>query len=121
MEEQIVRITTELLMGSTFSSGSFTSRTTAVMDWIDTTIQRVEFYRDIHQMLIKEASVILELALWKKSLNEVEDKKNSFTEPETKTPKVVVDSVRKEYRVKCGADIIIKNVLPFLKLSELQM
>ncbi len=124
MEEQISRITAVLLWGwdgSTFSSGIFTSRTTAVVDWIDTIIQRVEFYRDIHQMLIKEALVILELALWKKSLNEVNKKDFSSTEPETKKLKVDVDSVRKEHRVKCGADIIIKNVLPFLKLTELQL
>ena len=71
-----------------------------VRDWIDTTIQHVEHYRNKHQQLIKEASTILELALWKKSLSEVE-KKDSSPEPETKKPKVDVDSVRREERASC--------------------
>lgn len=122
MKEQISRIGHELLFEWGFSSiPNYTPRTTTVMDWNNTTIRRVEYYRNQHQQLIKEAAAILELALWKKSLNEVDEKKDSSPEPEKKKHKVDVHSVRKEHRVKCGADIIIKNVLPFLKLSEWQI
>jgi len=39
------------------------------------------------------------------------------TEPKTKKAKMDIDSVRKEHRLTYGAGIVIKNVLPFLRLS----
>ena len=58
--------------------------------------------------------LLLELALWKAKLGEKED---SSAEGRTKKAKIDVESVRKERRITCGADMVIKNVLPFLQLK----
>jgi hypothetical protein len=66
--------------------------------------------------LLKKDMTLLELALWKAKLDE-----SDASEEDTPNGKAVrnidVESVRKELRVVSGADIIIKNVLPFLKLG----
>ncbi len=60
---------------------------------------------------------LLELALWKaKLLNEADEKKCNVDEV-TKKAKIDAIPARKEYRVTCGASIVIKNVLPFLALK----
>ncbi len=57
----------------------------------------------------------LELAIWKAKLDEKED--NSFVQVQTKRAKIaIVEAMRKEKRITSGASIVIKNVLPFLKL-----
>jgi hypothetical protein len=69
--------------------------------------------------LVKEATALLELALWKAKLVEANDetKRDTHDEKAAKKPKMDVESARKELRVISGVDIIIKNVLPFLKLG----
>ena len=70
-----------------------------------------------HYIHVKEGITLLELALWKAKLDEKEDKCE-----EGRTKKADVDAeiecARNEKRIKCGADIVIKNVLPFLRLAE---
>ena len=66
---------------------------------------------------MKEAMTLLELALWKAKLDE-SHKEDSLKEPKTKRAKIDSGIIRKERRVTCGANIIIKNVLPFLQLEE---
>jgi len=65
---------------------------------------------------LKEASSILELALWK-----VRMAVNDQEIPSRRQKKVKTDeaSSRKQCRVTCGADVIIRLVLPFLITAEI--
>jgi len=54
---------------------------------------------------IKEATSVLELALWK---TKIDDSRNKRTRTEEN------DSYKEQCRINCGADIIIRNVLPYL-------
>jgi hypothetical protein len=73
----------------------------------------MERYKADYNLLLKEALTLLELALWKAKLD-VEKEGDSLKGDKAK---VDTDSVRKVRRVKCGADIIIRNVLPILQLE----
>jgi hypothetical protein len=68
------------------------------------------FERELTKM--KEATTILELALWKTRLDERVHKRE--TSPRLKKVKPDVSDIRQQCRVTCGADIIIRLVLPFL-------
>ena len=83
--------------------------------WIDSVMDKMDHYKAEHGRYVSEGITLLELALWKATLDEKED---NSVEGRTKKAKVDAESVRKERRVTCGADIVIKNVLPFLKLEE---
>eukprot|EP00984_Skeletonema_dohrnii_P028610 scaffold18662_cov101-Skeletonema_dohrnii-CCMP3373.AAC.3 len=66
---------------------------------------------------------LLELALWKAKLDGNQEEKPRGrlpheTEVKESQDKIDTDSSRQELRVKCGAAIIINNVLPFLQLEE---
>jgi hypothetical protein len=68
---------------------------------------------------LKEAMVLLELALWKgKLLNEEEEEKCKVNVVAMKA-KIGAEATRKAHRdrVTCGADIVIKNVVTFLSLQ----
>jgi hypothetical protein len=61
---------------------------------------------------LKEATTILELALWKLRMNE-----NCFQQKTIlyqKKIKADESCIRSQNRVACGADVVISNVLPFL-------
>ena len=62
---------------------------------------------------------LLELAVWKAKLDEKEDD-NSNQKLQAKKAEIDVGSARKERRITSGADNIIGNVLPFLKLKLLE-
>ena len=68
---------------------------------------------------------ILDLAVWKAMIDMNEDDDDSQrvkakNSQRVKAKKVKMDTkaVRRERRVTSGADIVVKNVLPFLKLLE---
>jgi hypothetical protein len=61
---------------------------------------------------LTEATRILELALWKTRLDENGHKRE--TTRRLKKVKTDVSDIRQQCRVTCGADIIIRLVLPFL-------
>ena len=61
---------------------------------------------------LKEATSILELALWKKRINENNSQQNTFRQQ--KKIKAEGESNREQCRVTCGADVIIGHVLPYL-------
>ena len=82
-------------------------RTVTIQQWIRSVLDRMEHYKAEHQILLKEAMTLLELALWKAKLEE--NGSNIDTES--------VEVVRTQHRVTCGANIVIKNVLPFLVLK----
>eukprot|EP00984_Skeletonema_dohrnii_P017522 scaffold7994_cov83-Skeletonema_dohrnii-CCMP3373.AAC.3 len=89
-------------------------KTIPIQKWKDSVIDKMNQYKAEHYRYVKEGVTLLELALWKAKLGEKED---NCEEGRTKKAKVDVESARRERRVICGADIVIKNVLPFLKLE----
>jgi hypothetical protein len=68
------------------------------------------FGDELHKL--KEATTILELALWKIRINE----NSSQQKMACRWKKIKTDdsSIRQQCRVTCGADVIISNVLPHL-------
>jgi len=55
---------------------------------------------------IKEGTSVLELTLWKAKIDDSHNKRARVSEEDT--------SYKEQCRVNCGADIIIRNVLPYL-------
>jgi hypothetical protein len=92
----------------------------AINRWIRSVLPRMMHYKVEHKVLVKEAMTLLELALWKaKLLNE--EGVQCETEEEKMSQKAKIDAsncTRVEHRVTCGANIVIKNVLPFLALKK---
>jgi hypothetical protein len=90
-----------------------------IIEWIRSVISRIERYKAENSSLLKKATTLLELALWKTKLDDfkVEDGRDSVEEKTLKKAKIDVEGVRKEARITSGADIIIKNVLPYLKME----
>jgi hypothetical protein len=62
---------------------------------------------------LKEATTLLELALWKANLDE---RKRESLKVKGGGGKVNHDNERNDSSVKSGARIVIKSVLPFLTL-----
>ena len=91
-------------------------KTDAIRQWIDSVIDKMDHYKAKHYRHVKEGITLLELALWKFKLGENEDN-SVVAEDLTEKAKVDAESARKEGRITCGADMVIKNVLPFLKLG----
>ena len=90
-------------------------KTDEIQQWMEVVMDKMDRYKAEHCRYVKEGITLLELALWKaKLLDETDNEEDSPVERQTKKAKVDSEVVRKERRVKCGADIVIKNVLPFL-------
>ena len=109
MNEEIDRISRELPSTSQHDKGD------AVRQWIRSVIDRMEHFKAEHNRLLNEHMTLLELAVWKAKLDEKEE--DSAQNVQAKRAKIDEESIRKEKRITSGADIIIKNVLPFLKLA----
>ena len=92
-----------------------TDKTDAISLWMEMVIEKMDRYKSEHNRYVKEGITLLELALWKAKLGEKED---NCEEGRTKKAKVDSESARTESRMLCGADMVIKNVLPFLQLEE---
>ena len=80
-----------------------------IMQWMESVIDKMDHYKAEHNRYVKEGTTLLELALWKAKLDEKDERR-------TKKVKVDAESARKERRITCGADTVIKNALPFLQL-----
>ena len=89
-------------------------KTAEIRRWMESLLDKMDHFKADHHRYVKAGTNLLELALWKAKLDEKED--NSVEGSKKKTV-VDAESVRKEKRITCGADIVIKNVLPFLKLD----
>jgi hypothetical protein len=92
-------------------------KTDAIRLWIRSVINRIKHYKSEHQILLKEAMTLLELALWKANL----DENNAYSVPYQEGVRVTRGRIKRARKEKCitsGADIIIANVLPFLQLLE---
>ena len=87
-------------------------KTSAMQQWMRTVIGQLNHYKSEHRSLLKEATTLLELALWKANLD---DNEGGVLEREgIRTTRRQRKRARKEICVTSGASIVIKNVLPFL-------
>ncbi len=112
MMEEIDRINQTLPDTQSAAKGA------AINQWIESVLDKMEHYKAEHQILLKEAMTLLELALWKAKLLRNEGEKSEAEEgKKSKKAKVDKEGARKEHRVTCGSNIVIKNVLPFLQLE----
>jgi hypothetical protein len=112
MNDEIDRINQDL------SSTDSNEKTAAIQLWMETVIERFEQYKSEHYRLLKEFTTLLELALWKAKLDEEFGEALSMEDNTTaKKAKIDVKAARQELRITSGANIVIKNVLPFLKLE----
>ena len=87
-------------------------KTGVIQQWMETVIHRLDHYKaEHHKALLKEATTLLELALWKANLD---DNGGGKIEREGHRTRGSRKRARKEISVTSGADVVIKNVLPFL-------
>jgi hypothetical protein len=89
-------------------------KTDEIQRWMEVVMDKMDHYKSEHYRYAKEGITLLELALWKAKLGEKEE---CAAETKTKKAKVDIKAARKEKRITCSADMVIKNVLPFLKLE----
>jgi hypothetical protein len=89
-----------------------TAKTQAIQQWIARVLSRMEHYKTEHQMLVKEATTLLELALWKANLHD-----DAAAEGGVRVTRGQRKRARKDSCITSGASIVIKNVLPFLELK----
>ena len=85
-----------------------------IRQWMESLLDKLDHYKSEHYRYVKEGIILLELALWKAKLRE---KQENTAEERAKKAKIDVSSARKEKHITCGADVVIKNVLPFLELQ----
>lgn len=95
-------------------------KTAAVQVWIESVLERLDHFKDEHYKLVSEAMALIELALWQAKMdNKIEE--DPTQERVAKRVKTDHDSGeergRQEQRIKCGANVVVKNVLPFLGLD----
>ena len=86
----------------------------AIQRWMEIVLDKMDHYKAQHCSYVWEGTALLELALWKNKLGEIAE---YAEEGKPKKAKVVSESYRKDKRITCGADMVIKNVLPFLQLE----
>ena len=110
MNQEIGRINREL------PNTPADEKTDLIRLWISSVINRLEHYKAEHSRLLKEHMTQLELAVWKAKLDERYN--DSSQKVQVKRAKIDVGNARKEKRITSGADIIIKNALPFLQLMQ---
>jgi hypothetical protein len=112
MNDEIDRINQDLPNTPTID------KTWVIRRWMERVIRRIEHYKSEHYTLLKEFTTLLELALWKAKLDE-EFGEFLSREDNTRAKKAKIDmkALRQEKRITSGANIVIKNVLPFLKLE----
>jgi hypothetical protein len=91
-------------------------KTEEVQQWMESVISHLDRYKTEHHGILKEATTLLELALWKANLG---DNGGGQLEREgVRTTRGSKKRARREICVTSGASIVIKNVLPFLQLLE---
>ena len=86
-------------------------KSAAVQQWMESVINHLDRYKAEHKAILKEATTLLELALWKSKLDGNDG-------DEVAAPERQRQIERNEIRVTSGADIVIKNILPFLVLKS---
>ena len=89
-------------------------KTPEIQQWMRSTICRLNRYKAEHHKILKEATTLLELALWKANLDDNEGDRHKR---EGIRRVGDLESSRDEIRYTSGASIVIKNVLSFLALK----
>ena len=96
----------------------------AIKRWLECTYRKMQHYTAEHNRFLQETGILLTLALWKAKIGEYHkedaaDRKEDALHHAfaTKVEISQCNSKRSEHRVTSGADIVIKNVLPFLTLK----
>ena len=79
-------------------------------------MRKIIHYKAEHQRVLSEATVLLELAIWKANLNDTDGSR--IVREGVRTTRGSVKRARREVCVTSGASIVIKNVLPFLELKS---
>ena len=86
-----------------------------IRQWMENVAGKMDHYKAEHSRYVKEGITLLELAVWKANL---EDKEADRLEREGgRLTRGSRKRARKEINVTSGADIIVKNVFPFLQLD----
>jgi len=113
MKDEIDRINRDLP-----NTGRYV-KTVEIQQWMERVMRRIEHYKNEHYILLKEFTTLLELALWKAKLDESQDERSlgSGHHQPAKKAKIDTKASRQEKRITSGANIVIKNVLSFLKLE----
>ncbi len=88
-------------------------KTTEIQEWMASVVRKFDYYKSEHLILLKEATTLLELALWQANLD---DKERDLREG-VRTTRGSRKIAKKINSVTSGASIVIKNVLPFLVLK----
>jgi hypothetical protein len=77
--------------------------------------QKIAYFED-EVTKLKEAMTILELALWKNTLDEnAHERKTTRCQKKMRSDE---PTIRQHCRVTCGADVVIGHVLPFLIVAD---
>ncbi len=120
MNDEIKRIN-QLLpntpTGICFTGPAPLAKTAVIRRWLERVLLRIDHFKREHYKLLKQFTTLLELALWKAKLDEMVNVKDNI---EMQAANMVINddnSARRELRVTSGANIVIKNVLPFLALE----
>ncbi len=95
---------------------SHTNKTVVTQQWMERVIQRIDHYKSEHYALLKEAMSLLELALWKANLDDNVGYDAAAREG-VRVTRGQRKRARKDRCITSGASVVIKNVLPFLKLE----
>ena len=111
MNDEIDRINHDL------SNTNHREMTAVIQQWMERVTRGIEHYKSEHYVLFKKSMTLLELALWKVKLDESQDERSLGSDQPAKKAKIDVEAARQEKRITSGASIVIKNVLPFLKLE----
>ena len=106
MQDEIDRI------NQTLPNIPVNEKTTAIQEWITRVLDRMEHYKSEHQVILKEATTLLELALWKANLHD-----DAAAQGGVRVTRGQRKRARKDRCITSGASIVIKNVLPFLVLK----
>ena len=85
-----------------------------VQNWMRNVMIKLNQYKAKHLEQLREASTVLELALWKANLDDNGGGKLACKVVQTRGGR---KKARMDTRVTAGADIVIKNVLSFLQLA----
>jgi hypothetical protein len=91
-------------------------KTATIRHWMERVLERIEHFKSEHYALLKEFTTLLELALWNANLDD--NVGDPAAAPEgVRVTRGHKKRARKERCITSGASIVIKNVLPFLKLE----
>ena len=91
-------------------------KTEAIQQWMALVIRQLDHFKHEHYNLLREATTLLELALWKANLADHDT--GRLDREGVRLTRGSKKRARKEISVTSGASIVIKNVLPFLQMLE---